>query len=181
MSRRATPIVLASGILLKALQNGYRCQFVRAQDLFDDILAAGFYQRHIPLDVIQNAFVLGAVRRLYRDPDDLPLPPVRSLRYFCGLVEEVFQLKTHPKTKSAYFGYFQYLRYKIKTFDCDQFSSLVLEIIQAAIRRPHGILAFNDNPPGSDQARRHLQIGTSSGDYIFQVKCDATLRHQSAF
>src|SRR6266571_4157144 len=25
---------LASGILLKALENGYRCQFIRAQDLF---------------------------------------------------------------------------------------------------------------------------------------------------
>jgi len=83
----------------------------------DRLLAARFYQRHIPLDVIENAFVLGAVRRLYRDPQDLPLPPVRSLRYFCGLVEEVLDLKTHPKTKSAYFGYFQYLRYKIKTFD----------------------------------------------------------------
>jgi len=31
---------LASGILLKALQNGYRCQFVRAQDLFDDMYAS---------------------------------------------------------------------------------------------------------------------------------------------
>ncbi len=31
---------LASGILLKALQNGYRCQFIRAQDLFDDMYAS---------------------------------------------------------------------------------------------------------------------------------------------
>ena len=31
---------LASGILLKALQNGYRCQFVKAQDLFDDLYAS---------------------------------------------------------------------------------------------------------------------------------------------
>jgi DNA replication protein DnaC len=31
---------LASGLLLKALQNGYRCQFVRAQDLFDDMYAS---------------------------------------------------------------------------------------------------------------------------------------------
>src|SRR5438034_641784 len=69
-----------------------------------------------PSMVIENAFVLGAVRRLYRDPDDLPLPPVRSLHYFCGLIEEVLDLKTNPKTKSAYLGYFQYLRYKVKTF-----------------------------------------------------------------
>ena len=31
---------LASAILLKALENGYRCQFVRAQDLFDDMYAS---------------------------------------------------------------------------------------------------------------------------------------------
>lgn len=31
---------LAIGILLKALQNGYRCQFIRAQDLFDEMYAS---------------------------------------------------------------------------------------------------------------------------------------------
>jgi len=31
---------LASGLLLKALENGYRCQFVRAQDLFDEMYAS---------------------------------------------------------------------------------------------------------------------------------------------
>lgn len=31
---------LACGILLKALENGYRCQFIRAQDLFDEMYAA---------------------------------------------------------------------------------------------------------------------------------------------
>ena len=31
---------LASALMLKALQNGYRCQFVRAQDLFDDMYAS---------------------------------------------------------------------------------------------------------------------------------------------
>ena len=83
----------------------------------DRLLAARFYQRRIPLDVIENAFVLGAVRRLYRDPDNLPLPPVRSLYYFCPLIEEVLDLKTHPKTKSVYFRYFEYLRHKIRIFD----------------------------------------------------------------
>ncbi len=83
----------------------------------DRLLAARFYERHIPLDVIENAFVLGAVRRLYRDPDDLPLPPVRSLHYFCGLIDEVLDLKTHPKSRSAYFRYFEYLRHKIRVFD----------------------------------------------------------------
>jgi DNA replication protein DnaC len=31
---------LASGILMKALQNGLRCQFIMAQDLFDDMYAS---------------------------------------------------------------------------------------------------------------------------------------------
>ncbi len=31
---------LACGILLKALQNGLRCQFIRAQDLFDEMYAS---------------------------------------------------------------------------------------------------------------------------------------------
>ena len=31
---------LAEGILLKALENGYRGQFIRAQDLFDDMYAS---------------------------------------------------------------------------------------------------------------------------------------------
>ena len=31
---------LASGLLLKALENGYRCQFICAQDLFDELYAS---------------------------------------------------------------------------------------------------------------------------------------------
>jgi DNA replication protein DnaC len=31
---------LATGLLLKALENGYRCQFIRAQDLFDQMYAS---------------------------------------------------------------------------------------------------------------------------------------------
>ena len=31
---------MACGLLLKAIQNGYRCLFVRAQDLFDDMFAS---------------------------------------------------------------------------------------------------------------------------------------------
>jgi DNA replication protein DnaC len=31
---------LASALLLKALENGYRCQFIRAQDLFDELYAS---------------------------------------------------------------------------------------------------------------------------------------------
>src|SRR3954469_24076281 len=50
---------LAGGLLLKALQNGYRCQFVRAQDLFDEMYASladrstrRLLNRLAPLDVL---------------------------------------------------------------------------------------------------------------------------------
>jgi hypothetical protein len=82
----------------------------------DHLLAAGFYQRGVPLDVIENAFILGALRRLHRDPAAPPLLPVRSLRYFSGLIDEVSQIKSHPQTKSAYSRYFQYLRFKLTHF-----------------------------------------------------------------
>ncbi len=51
---------LASGILLKALENGYRCQFIRAQDLFDEMYASladrstrQLLKRMARLDVLQ--------------------------------------------------------------------------------------------------------------------------------
>lgn len=51
---------LACGLVLKALENGYRCQFVRAQDLFDDMYASladrstrQFVKRLARLDLLQ--------------------------------------------------------------------------------------------------------------------------------
>src|SRR5450631_1672206 len=34
--QQSKPTLPGAGLLLKALENGYRCQFVRAQDLFDE-------------------------------------------------------------------------------------------------------------------------------------------------
>ena len=51
---------LATGLLLKALENGYRCQFIRAQDLFDELYASiadrssrKLLNRLVRLDVLQ--------------------------------------------------------------------------------------------------------------------------------
>ena len=51
---------LGCGIMLKALENGYRCHFVRAQDLFDDMYASladrstrQFIRRLARIDVLQ--------------------------------------------------------------------------------------------------------------------------------
>ena len=77
----------------------------------DRLLAAQLYERDIPLAAVENALVLGASRRLYRStPDAPPLPPVRSLHYFLGLIQEVLDLNMKPL-------YYEYLRYKIETFE----------------------------------------------------------------
>ena len=76
----------------------------------DRLLAAQLYQRGIPLTVIENALILGTVRRLYRDLDAPPLATIRSLHYFSGLIEEVLAVKVDP-------AYYQYLRYKIEHFE----------------------------------------------------------------
>ena len=83
----------------------------------DRLLAAQLFQRRIPLAVVENALVLGAARRLYRNPDAPPLFPVRSLHYFLGPIEEVLTMKVSPV-------YFQYLRYKIETFQESQLAFL---------------------------------------------------------
>ena len=77
----------------------------------DRLLAAQLHRRGIPLTVVENALVLGAYRRLYRDLDAPPLAPVRSLHYFQGLIEEILAMKVCPP------GYFPYLRYRIQTFE----------------------------------------------------------------
>jgi hypothetical protein len=64
-----------------------------AQELFD---------RRIPLDVVEVAFVLGSARRLARDPKRI-MPPIRCLAYFLPVIEEV--LAEPPPSR-----YIQYLR-----------------------------------------------------------------------
>ena len=72
----------------------------------DRMVAAQLYQRGVALSVIENAFILAAVRRQIRTANTPPLGTVRSLAYFLPVIEEVLDLKVSP-------GYFQYLRYKL--------------------------------------------------------------------
>ena len=73
----------------------------------DRALAGSFYDRGIPIDIIEAALLLGLARRICRD-SALPLPPVRSLHYFKPIVEEV-AAKPLPS------GYIPYLRLKIRS------------------------------------------------------------------
>lgn len=78
----------------------------------DRLLAAELYQRGVPLSVVENALILGASRRLYRDLDAPPLSPVRSLHYFRALIDEVANLQLKHSQ-----AYFDYLRHGIETFE----------------------------------------------------------------
>jgi hypothetical protein len=73
----------------------------------DRQLAAQLQERGVPLEVVENAFILAATRRLIRPEGSLPLGTIRSLAYFLPVIEEVLNSPISP-------GYFQYLRQKIQ-------------------------------------------------------------------
>jgi len=72
----------------------------------DRLLAAQLHERRVPLEAVENAFVLAAARRTIRPADAAPLGTIRSLAYFLPVIEEVLQLKVSQK-------YFQHLRYRL--------------------------------------------------------------------
>jgi hypothetical protein len=72
----------------------------------DRVLAAQLHQRGVPLEAVENAFVLAAARRLIRSAGAAPLGTIRSLAYFSPVIEEVLQLQVSQE-------YFQHLRQKL--------------------------------------------------------------------
>jgi hypothetical protein len=75
----------------------------------DRLLAAQLYQRNIPLAAVENAFVLAAARRLFRNPNAPPLLTIRSLHFFMPVLDEVLTLTVSQ-------DYFRYLKSKIQPF-----------------------------------------------------------------
>ena len=69
----------------------------------DQRQARMWFERAIPLEVVETALLLACLRRTVRPTNVPPLPRVRSLAYFQPVVEE---LREHP----ALAGYLQYLR-----------------------------------------------------------------------
>ena len=63
--------------------------------------------------VIENAFVLAAVRRLMRPTDAPPLGTSRSLAYFLPVIEEVLDMRVSPE-------YFQHVRRKLERIAGDR-------------------------------------------------------------
>jgi hypothetical protein len=73
----------------------------------DRVLAAQLHERGVPIEEVENAFVLAAARRLIRPVGAAPLGTIRSLAYFVPVIEEVQQLQVGQE-------YFQHLRYKLQ-------------------------------------------------------------------
>jgi hypothetical protein len=66
-----------------------------------------WFDRGVPLEVVETALLLACLRRTVRPADVPPLPPVRSLAYFQPIIAE---LREHP----APGGYLEYLRFKLR-------------------------------------------------------------------
>src|SRR5580704_17660703 len=94
---------------VRRLLDAYRttpgtCGVVRRTDR---LLAAQLHQRGVPIEAVENAFVLAAARRLIRPVGAAPLGTIRSLAYFSPVIEEVLQLQVSQE-------YCQHLRYKVQ-------------------------------------------------------------------
>jgi len=94
---------------VRRLLDAYRvtpgtCGVVRRADR---VLAAQLHQRGVPIEAVENAFVLAAARRLIRPVGAAPLGTIRSLAYFSPVIEDVLQLQVSQE-------YFQYLRNKLQ-------------------------------------------------------------------
>jgi hypothetical protein len=73
----------------------------------DRRLAQQWFDRQVPLALIETALYLGVCRRLYRDSGAVKLAPIRSMAYFQPIVEE---LMAQPPPAS----YIGYLRQKLE-------------------------------------------------------------------
>ena len=73
----------------------------------DRLLAAQWYERGVPIEAVENAFILAAVRRHIRPTGAVPLGAIRSLAYFSPVIEEVLHLQVSQE-------YFQHLRHKLQ-------------------------------------------------------------------
>ncbi len=74
----------------------------------DQRQARSWYDRGVPLSVVETSLLLASLRRLARPPGVLPLPRIRSLAYFQPVIEELLETPVPD-------GYLQYLRFKLRS------------------------------------------------------------------
>ena len=76
----------------------------------DRRLAHRLFDQKIPLCLVEAAFYLAAMRRLYRPFEAEPLLPVRSLHYFLPVLEEIREQNIDPE-------YIGYAEWKVRNAD----------------------------------------------------------------
>ena len=79
------------------------CGVVRKSDR---AFALALHARGVPLDAVENAFVLAASRRIVRRSDAQPLGVIRSLAYFGPVIDEVLESPVGQ-------DYYRYLRHHL--------------------------------------------------------------------
>ena len=72
----------------------------------DRLLAARLHERGVPVETVENAFVLAVSRRQVRPEGAAPLGTIRSLAYFSPVIDEVLESKVSSQ-------YFDYLRRRL--------------------------------------------------------------------
>ena len=87
----------------------------------DQRQARSWFDRGVPLSVVETAVLLASLRRITRPPGVPPLPRIRSLAYFQPVIEELLETPV-PN------GYLQYLRFKLR--------SIVDKADPAAVQKP---------------------------------------------
>jgi hypothetical protein len=73
----------------------------------DRYLALQWQREAVPLFQVEGAMLLATARRVFREEEAEPLSPIRSLRYFVPVLEEM-------KVSGAGEGYVRYLREKLR-------------------------------------------------------------------
>jgi hypothetical protein len=74
----------------------------------DQRQARAWFDRNVPLSVVETALLLASLRRLVRPPEVPRLPRIRSLAYFQPVLEELLE---NPAPDS----YLHYLRLKLRS------------------------------------------------------------------
>ena len=74
----------------------------------DQRQARSWYDRGVPLSVVETSLLLASLRRLARPLGVPPLPRIRSLAYFQPVIEELLE---SPVPDS----YLEYLRFKLRS------------------------------------------------------------------
>jgi hypothetical protein len=74
----------------------------------DQRQAHSWYDRGVPLSLVETALLLASLRRLARPSGMPPLPRIRSLAYFQPVIEELLETPVPD-------SYLQYLRFKLRT------------------------------------------------------------------